>query len=228
MVNKGDLDRVVEVIAQRIDEATTDLRRDIAGTRAQLVTTIQECESRMKDQLKDTETRMNNMIESKISALEKRLERVEKEDPLNLLHDELDQMERRHNNIVIHGLEEAPEGQMDGVKVKKVFCITNPEEELNYQVLYRTGQRDPRRPRALVIRFKEAGQKDRVLINATKLRGEEEFKKVYLAADLTKKQRERSKQKEEDLKEEANGRNQGMTGEEKNEWKWVVVGRDER
>ena len=184
----------------------------------------------MKEQIQDTETRMNDMIESKISALEKRLEMVEKQekqDPLNLLHDEMEQMERRRNNIVIHGLEEATEGT-DGEKVKEVFGITNPEEELNFQVLYRTGQRDPRRPRAMVIRFKEVGQKDRVLTNAAKLRGKEEFKKVYLAADFMKKQRERNKQKEEDLKEEASGRNQGMSGVEKNEWKWVVIGRDER
>jgi hypothetical protein len=45
---------------------------------------------------------------------------------------------------------------------------------------------------------------------------------------LTKKQRELNKQKEAELKEEANKRNQQMTEEQKNKGSWAVVGRYEK
>jgi hypothetical protein len=85
------------------------------------------------------------------------------------MHEELGQMEARCNNIVIHGLKEGLEGERKHEQVKGFLRATEPGEKVNYQVLYRAGQRCPR-PRTLVVRFNE-----KILGKAKNLRGKVEF-----------------------------------------------------
>jgi hypothetical protein len=94
----------------------------------------------------------------------------------------------------------------------------------DFQV-YRTGKSTPDRPRTTVVKFKSAELRDKYLYNAKNLKGKEEYKRVSLALDLTKKQREMGQSKEAALKAEAEKRNLAMTTDQKNEGLWIVVGR---
>jgi hypothetical protein len=164
------------------------------------------------------ETRLAKLKEKE--ALDKQ---VVNGDSLASMHEELDQIEVRQNNVVIHGLKETLEDERDHKQVKEFLMATESGEELNFQVLYWAGQRGPKPP-TLVVRFNDAEQKEKILNKVKNLRGKVEFKGVNLAPDLTKKQREINKQKEAELKEEANKCNQQMSEEQKNEGSSAVVG----
>jgi hypothetical protein len=69
----------------------------------------------MKQLIKESEANIQakvTSIENKLTELEGK-EAREGKDPLSLMHEELQQVERR-SNLVVHGLQEAAEGQGDG------------------------------------------------------------------------------------------------------------------
>ena len=82
----------------------------------------------------------------------------------------------------------------------------------------------PDKVRPLIISFDTPQMRDKVILNAKKLSGKDKFKKVYLAPDLTKRQREDDAAKEAELKAEANAKNEDLSDEEKNSFEYRVVG----
>ena len=346
MVNKGDLEHLAGIIAQRIDDATKDLREEITGTRAKLVTTMKECEARMKEQIQDTETRMNDMIESKISALEKRLERVEKQekqDPLNLridaieaavgvridtievsalqreqdvvgvmtklidtrvkeseekmnekittmeqrldthiqdlnekmstldtflsdqgkkmnllevdltqktmeinalksldshqsstsfssVHAEVEEIEKKKCNMIIFGLGECSFEDKNARKKDEKEKVDQLLQEIDFsdradiQTTFRVGSKSTGKTRPLVVRFDCPEIRNAILKKAWNLKGKDKYHNVFLAEDLTRAQYASDKEKERQLKEEANKRNAELPEGSKKDIGWRVIG----
>jgi hypothetical protein len=163
-----------------------------------------------------------------VTDLEKRISELEGsgsvEDPLTQMHQELQQLNIRRNNVVIHGLKE---GERDHEQANEFLMATEPGEMLDFQVLYRAGKRGPK-PRTLIVKFREEKQKEKVLANAKNLKNKVEFKGIALAPDLTKKQREMDKQRGSELGVEAMRLNSHMTEDQKKEGSWLVVERHEK
>ena len=77
-------------------------------------------------------------------------------------------------------------------KIWNILEITLDEEEVD--VKFRAGKkREDGTPRPLIVRFREEEKKERALNEARKLKRTEEWKTVFLAPDLTPKQREEDK-----------------------------------
>ena len=73
------------------------------------------------------------------------------------------------------------------------------------------------------MRFKEEEKRERALNDARKLGRKDEWKTVFLAPDLTLKQRQEDKRKEDKRKNEAEVKN-AKAREEGKQGKWIVVG----
>ena len=90
---------------------------------------------------------------------------------------------------------------------------------------FRAGKkREEGKPRPMIVKIQDGETRERVLANARKLAKKgEEWKRVYVAADMTWQQREEAKKQESDLREEAAQKNLKLQ-EEKNPGKWILVG----
>ena len=91
-------------------------------------------------------------------------------------------------------------------------------------VKFRAGRKkEPEKPRPIVVKVEDDETRERLLTNARRLARKEEWKRVYVAPDMTWQQREESIKDEKKKKEEA----EKKTEEAKNEGrkgKFVVVG----
>ena len=169
-------------------------------------------------------------IEDMKQAMKQMAEKMEreKEERDGMVCEEIQEMEARRRNLVIHGLQEAPEAirvnrermewdknlcgelfQVMGARVKK--------EELRF--CRRIGERG-NMPRPVVIGVEEDREKAHLLKMARELKGTK-YENVSIVPDLTRKQR----QQEARLREEAESRNGRLTEEDRrNNLKWIVVG----
>ena len=237
MVNRGDLD----ALAVSLTKAMEELSKSLLNAMNMNVREMREEQKKFKETLtliNKEITEVKEMVKTGVEALEVRVSEVERkverletkgpngpvEDPVSLMHQELQQLNIRKNNVVIHGLKE---GEHDHEQANEFMMATEPGESLDFQVLYRAGKRGLR-PRTLVVKFKEEKQKKKVLDNAKNLKNKAEFKGIALAPDLTKKQREMDKQRGTEMGEEADRLNSHMTEDQKKEGSWVVVGRHEK
>jgi uncharacterized coiled-coil protein SlyX len=157
-----------------------------------------------------------------------------KEDATAAVRAELSQLEDRKSNIVVYGLTESSSEDAEVRKtednnlVKELFDVI---EAVNtkFNVKHRAGKRvaDKIRPVIIicfVISFETPEVKETVLAKAKNLAGKEKFKKVFLAPDMTKRQREDEWDKEVQMREEVKQKNLEMTEEEKKESEWRLVG----
>jgi hypothetical protein len=140
------------------------------------------------------------------------------------VYEELHQMEVRRKNTSVFGMKDKKEtGETDEAGCRKLLEEIGATADFQS---YRTGPKIQGRQQTIIMKFTTVEQKDRVLDKAKNLKGKE-YKKITLAKDQTKQQRELSKKKEADLKAEVEKRNAEQTVQEKNEWKWGMWGRGE-
>jgi hypothetical protein len=174
-----------------------------------------------------TEKRMDDLADE----LRKVTERMNREgnDKEDKLCDEMQEREVRRMNLVIHGVEEQPDGlkgnreRMEGDKTRcelifKAMRARTKKEDLRF--CRRIGEkRNEARP--IVIGLENEEEKRHILSRARDLRGTQ-YCDISIVPDLTKKQRER----EARMKTEAEEKNKDLTAEEKRRnVKWMVVGR---
>jgi hypothetical protein len=237
MVSQKDLNElhgsIIEQMSALIDKGFANQARTIKQER-------QADLKRMGDKLERDGADLKKLIEAKLSSLEERVSEVEKKvvgletkgsgeetqgDMMEAVLEEFQQIEIRRKNIAVFGMEEEEEsGVTDETKCKKL--LEEIGETADFQS-YRTGPRVPERKRTIIMKFRTEAQKEKVLEKAKNLKGKEQYKKITLARDQTKQQRQLNKKKEAALKTEAEKRNAVLTEEEKNEGKWVVWGRGE-
>ena len=223
---------------------------ELFGSSAFLCKTCRKVVTKLTKGHKDLEARIkileneNESLVKRVEALEKKtsdneggLKKVEtglekaKEEVKEEVRLDMVEKEERRNNMVIYGLEEsekeeAKERAKDDQKtVKKLLEALEMEvEEDGMEVKFRAGKkREDGKPRPLIVRFKEEEKKDQLLIDARKLGRKEGWKKVFLAPDLTPRQREEDRKKEEERKKEAEEKN-AKAREEGKQGKWIVVG----
>ena len=137
------------------------------------------------------------------------------------------------NNIVIYGLKESEkdEGKErkedDKQKVEKILMDIEVEIDDAMEVKWRAGKKsdDPNKQRPLIVKMESEEKREKVLKNARKLKGKEEWAKVFIQPDLTYRQRVEARKQEERLREEAERKNEeGKNEEGENEGEWIVVG----
>ena len=154
-----------------------------------------------------------------------------KDDATAAVRAEIAELDERKNNVVVFGLGESEAADIearqadDNVKVAEIF-ETIDANDCKFTVKHRAGKPtgDKAKPRPLIINFDSTPMKEKVMDKAKNLKGKEKFAKVFLSPDLTKRQRENEKAKEESLKKEAEEKNRQLTEEEKAEFFWKVVG----
>ena len=191
---------------------------------------IEVLESNLLDCLK-TIDRQNNTIaelEKKVAEGNKVVEKC-KDDATAAVRAEISELDERKSNLVVYGLPESAaadaEAKMaeDNVKVTEIVEAVEAAD-CKFAVKHRAGKPMPDKVRPLIISFDTPQMRDKVILNAKKLSGKDKFKKVYLAPDLTKRQREDDAAKEAELKAEANAKNEDLSDEEKNSFEYRVVG----
>lgn len=158
-----------------------------------------------------------NELEDKITAIEERLEEdIEKK--VEEILDEKFEREKRKNNLIIFGLQEAREDVSDP-KDRIGFDVNNVEnlhvgvdnnlkiEGSDIEKVVRLGKRNSgpdQRPRPLSIKFKSVDKKYEILGAARNLKdaqGEHEWKKrLFIVPDYTMKQRNMQKEAYEEFK----------------------------
>jgi hypothetical protein len=187
--------RVTEVEAGQVrqDSAISDLKRDNANIKADIIT------------LKDGEATKDDIFR------------------------EITERENRKENLLIHKLPESRADRPSDKKsddqqsLNKVFSAMNCTVDIGKDVkfFYRAGERQEEgRSRPLVVGFRDPGLRDRVLNHARNLSSHPTLKDLNVVADLTARQRK----EEEDMRKEADKRNQEMTREESGNFEWKVVG----
>jgi hypothetical protein len=170
-------------------------------------------------------------IEELRSELKRVTERLNKESEQreDKLCDEMQEREVRRMNLIIHGVDEQPDGirgniermEKDKERCEKIFKAVNArtrKDDLRF--CRRIGERGAD-PRPIVIGLETEEEKRHILGRARDLRNTS-FRDVSIVPDLTRKQRNR----EARMKEEADEKNKTLTADEKNRnVKWMVVGR---
>ena len=183
-----------------------------------------------------------NNLESKNRQVDENVQRVEgevaagmekaKEEVKDEMRDEMKEREDKKENIVIYGLKESEEE--DGKKrkdddAKKVYEMV-AEIDVGFKDeikgSYRAGakgQGEGARPRPLIVTIEDDETREKILANARRLAGKDQWGTVYVARDLTWRQREEVRKEEKKLKEDA----ETKTKEENDKGKvgkYVVVG----
>ena len=137
------------------------------------------------------------------------------------------------NNIVIYGLKESEKEdgkerkEEDKEKVEKILRDIEVEVDEAMEVKWRAGKKsdDPNKQRPLIVKMENEEKKEKVLRNARKMKGMNEWAKVFIQPDLTYRQRVEARKQEERLKEEAGKKNEeGKNEEGESEGEWIVVG----
>ena len=105
----------------------------------------------------------------------------------------------------------------DERKVKELWEQMEVEvEEGETEVKFRAGkQKEDGKPRPLILTVKDAEKRERLLDSGRKLARKEGWKKVFVAPDLTSRQRREEKKKKNERKK----KDQGSGG-------WILVGRE--
>ena len=183
----------------------------------------------MKKKMAEMERRVGQ-FEGGLKTVESGLTKA-KEEVREEVQVDMREREERAENLVIFGLKESQKGEAkervkeDEDRVKELWeCLEIEMEEDEAEVKFRAGKKkEDGKPRPLIVKVKEAEKKERVLSAARKLAKKDSWKGVFLAPDLTPKQREEDKKKEEGRKREAEdktveARREGRKG------KYIVVG----
>ena len=152
-----------------------------------------------------------------------------KEEVKGEMRDELKAREDIKDNIAIYGIEE-PKGtdieenrKQEVEKVKKMAAAMEVPMVGEIQIKYRAGKRGGDKPRPLIVKIDDAGTRDAMLAQAKRLARKDEWKRVFIAPDMTWKQREDARREEEKMKEDAAKKTEEALGLGK-VGKWLVVG----
>ena len=182
---------------------------------------IETSESKMKQQIIESEAK----VQVKIVGMENKLTELEG-NMMSAVHEELHQMEIRKKSTAVFGMKEEEEtGETDETVCRKLLEEIGATADFQS---YRTGPKVPGRQQTIIMKFLTVAQKEKVLDKAKNLKGKEKYKRITLAQDQTKQQRELSKKKELILKAEAEKRNASLTEQQKKQLgTWVVWGRGE-
>ena len=181
-------------------------------------------------------TNKNNICENKnnIENLNADINKCKEElqnnsnDCKNEIFVELQERERRKNNIIIHNLPEPNAEIKDGKERKEVdkekvtMLLSTLEESFDFEsdvkYMFRIGEKSDK-DRPVTISFKKNERKDDFVSKSHKL-ADSNYQQVSISTDLTKRQRKEQK----DLETEAAQKNESLSREDFLKFEWIVVG----
>ena len=218
MLNKSMKDMEAKMTQMEMQLRTAELERKIMAEKIE----------NMENKNRQVKENVRNLEGEVTSGMEKAKEEVKVE-----LRGEMREREEKRNNIVIYGLKESTESdgkkrkEADEEKVKTMATEIDVEFKGEIRSSYRArpaaGKPADDRPCPLVVTIEDDETREGILANARRMAGKEEWKRVFVAKDLTWQQREEMRKEEDKLKEEAEKRTKEAV-EKKQMGKYIVVG----
>ena len=184
------------------------------------------------EQLKELDKTVNDIKKNANKAAKEFQIQTVKDDASDAVLTELDEREKRKNNVIIHGLDESSSDVTDGrvrksedlAKLQSLVDALNVQIQLSTSLKYakRLGEKQETaaKPRPLLVRFKNTHDKDSLLEKSLDLKDNADWSSVSLVQDLTKKQR----QHEQSLRDKCTAKNDERSEDEAKNWEWKVMG----
>ena len=215
--------------ARKFDKRMKNLEKRVQDIENEKIPGIEEDVKTMKsDIINLQETTSNLSAASKVSEGETHASVTA------AVLEEMKERESRRNNLIIHNLSEPGAEFVDSKErvakdIEKVQGLLDQiEVHLNVSEVSRfvkrlgARQEDATSPRPLLIGFKSVEHTKSVLDKSPDLAEKDEpWSNINIIRDLTKTQRK----EERGLREEAEKKNSELSDEDRENWKWMVVGR---
>ena len=197
---------------------------------------VEEMDHTVKDhdsQLKELDKTVKEIKKNTSKATKENQIQTVKDDASDAVLTELDERDKRKNNVIIHGLDESNNDVTDGrvrksedlAKLQSLVDALNVQIQLSTSLKYvkRLGEKQEAaaKPRPLLVCFKNTGDKDSLLEKSLDLKDNTDWSSVSLVQDLTKKQR----QHEQSLRDKCTAKNDERSEDEAKNWEWKVMGR---
>ena len=174
-----------------------------------------------------------------IATQKRRMDKVEKKvdelDPAKIIEQSRDSMlrelrerESRKDNLVVYQVEETEVGsglekkEQDILKIQEIFeFLQCPLTREGIKFIFRVGEKKEERPgpRPIILCLKDNGARKIILENTRRLVSSK-FERISITPDLTPLQRK----EEEELRKEAESRNNSLSEEDRLNYEWVCVG----
>lgn len=204
--------------SQRITRSNSNPNTDI--TLHDIKSLIEDTKSQLLGKLTFEVNRLSDMLTTvigRIDGLDKRCKEIERQcseshakfdekindikktyyENMQEMMQEMDQRMHRNANIMIFGLSEPSEGTVEERKDRDSFTVesllTRMEVEVSSVKSHRIGKPRIDRPRPLRVTGLSLSEKTEILRKARSLKGNDEFKSVFLNSDLTPRQQYEAK-----------------------------------
>ena len=148
------------------------------------------------------------------------------------MKEEMREMEEKSGNIVVYGLKESAEPdaekrtEEENAKVRKMAEQMRVELKGEVSMKWRCGKRSEdasAKPRPMIVKVDDDETRESLFRNARMLNRVDEWKGVFVSADMTYAQREEERKEVKKLREEAEAKTEAAKEEGKEE-QWIVVG----
>jgi len=242
MPKDKDLQEFVDSMIARLDKMEgniigqgRDLRGEIQAVRDEVqLNSLNSLNLGVKiDKVHSEVTAIGTKVEEnrkEIMGMDGRMKDLEKSysESQYALTKELNEIESKKPNIILFGIPENtalsgnPLRQEDAKVVDSLLQVV-AEKKVEFEVKFRIGQRDDGKTRPILVKLLDERDKALIIQGSTRLKDHEDFKGMYVKADLTKAQREYMKKREEELAQEADRKNALQKNGET--WEWKVRGR---
>jgi PHD-finger len=191
----------IKVRQDKMEQTLDKAVQDINTVKAEII--------QMSNLSKELDTKLEIIIEAKLVESVEELKKSKESEPImvaGLKRDEVleeIEIEKRRLNLVIMGIKEENE---DETAVKDLFTVLVGSKAVKAVIsVERIGRTQAGKIRPIRVRMINSDSKLDVLKACSDLRKHEEYKKVYISPDLTRKQQEADKLIRDKLKEMRNG-----------------------
>ena len=229
----GFLCRICRKVWSSLKGAIKDLRKEVVEMGNRIVVLEMEKETlaqkveRMEMKTDKVKEGLAGVEKEVVSGMETAKQEVKK-----VVRAEISERGERSANLVLYGIEESKEAEMekrkeyDEKKVREVAEKIGVEIKGEMVVKFRAGKKSDEataKPRPLIVKVSDDETRERFFKNAPLLARTDNMKRVFISSDLTWEQREEARKVERELRAEA----ERKTEEAKKEGragKFVVVG----
>ena len=171
-----------------------------------------------------------HLIEEKCAAVEQQCDELNSS-VVNVRSDalkEINEIEVKRCNLVFFGIPEASDSNQGSPRDQDVKVVDQVIELLAgakkaFELRFRIGKKQDDKPRPILIRMRDFGDKECILSKAHTLSQHPQWKKIFIQPDLTRNQREQVQRMESELSNTAAARNAELKNGEG--WKWGIRGR---
>ena len=181
----------------------TDIKLLIESTAAKMMTSLEEKIDRLTTSLSTVLTRMD-AIDKKYDDIERRCRKIE-EEQLNVIS-EIEDRERRKQNLMICGIPEREDGTVDErrtwdkQKIESLFQDLGSFHSEVIASIHRMGKVNTRKPRLLKVVCRNVETKRFILSKAKNLRSLPGHENVYVNPDQTPLEQRQNRELREEYK----------------------------